>query len=180
MSSNNTKFSVRGTVLTALFVAIGLVLPKIFHMVPNFGSIFLPMHLPVLLCGLTVGAPYGFVCGIVTVCLSMAINGMPPVFPIGVCMIAELAAYGLTSGLFYKMFKKVYPALVLSMLAGRIVNGVAMAMAMGMAGRAYTMQAFVAGAFVTALPGIVIQLIVIPPIVVALNKAKLGLNAAAQ
>lgn len=171
-----TKYSVRALVLTALFIALGLILPQIIHFIPNAGSILLPMHIPVLLCGLVVGAPYGAVCGAVTVSLSILLNGMPPLFPIGVCMIAELAVYGFTAGICQRSFRKTYPALILAMLAGRAVNGVAMTLAMGMAGKPYGMSAFLSGAFITAFPGIVLQLLLIPPIVAALARAKMAPN----
>ena len=108
---------------------------------------------------------------------------MPPLFPIGVCMIAELAVYGLVSGMAYKALgcrthrKRTYAALIIAMIAGRAVNGLAMSVAMGMAGKTYTLQAFLMGAFVTALPGIIIQLVLIPPVVVALEKVHLTANA---
>ena len=115
--------------------------------------------------------------------LSILINGMPPRFPTGVCMIVELAVYGLVSGVAYKALgcrmnrKRTYAALIIAMLAGRAANGLAMTAAMGMAGKAYTLQAFLTAAFVTALPGIIIQLVLIPPVVMALEKTHLTANA---
>ena len=181
MTSQNIR--VKNLVMAALFTAIGVVLPQAFHMIPNAGSIILPMHLPILICGMVAGGFYGAIAGALTVSLSILINGMPPLFPIGVCMIAELAVYGLVSGVAYKALgcrmnrKRTYAALIIAMLAGRAVNGLAMTAAMGMAGKAYTMQAFLMGAFVTALPGIIIQLVLIPPVVMALEKTHLTANA---
>ena len=178
----SSKLNIKSIVLTALFVAIGLMLPQAMHMIPNAGSVILPMHIPVLLCGMTVGGLYGAVCGILCVSLSMLINGMPPLFPVGICMVFELATYGLVAGLGYKLFRcrtkphMVYAARVTAMLFGRVVNGMAMSLAMGMADKAYTVQAFLMGAFVTALPGIILQLIIIPPIVMALAKTNLTAN----
>ena len=156
---------VKNLVMAALFTAIGVVLPQAFHMIPNAGSIILPMHIPVLICGMTAGGFYGAIAGALTVSLSILINGMPPLFPTGVCMIVELAVYGLVSGV------------IIAMLAGRAANGLAMTAAMGMAGKAYTLQAFLTAAFVTALPGIIIQLVLIPPVVMALEKTHLTANA---
>ncbi len=180
MTSQNIR--VKNLVMAALFTAIGIVLPQAFHMIPNAGSIILPMHIPVLICGMTAGGFYGAIAGALTVSLSILINGMPPLFPIGVCMIAELAVYGLVSGMAYKALgcrthrKRTYAALIIAMIAGRAVNGLAMSVAMGMAGKTYTLQAFLMGAFVTALPGIIIQLVLIPPVVVALEKVHLTAN----
>ena len=170
------QFDTKSLVLTALFTAIGLVLPQAFHFIPNAGSIILPMHSPVLLCGLTVGGLYGAACGAVTVLLSSLITGMPPLFPIGVCMMFELAAYGFFSGIAYRLLrcrknpKMLYAALAVGMLSGRIVNGLVSSVVMGMAGKPYGVQAFLMGAFVTALPGIIIQFVIIPPLVLALQK----------
>ena len=175
MTSQNIR--VKNLVMAALYTAIGVVLPQAFHMIPNAGSIILPMHIPVLICGMTVGGFYGAIAGALTVSLSILINGMPPLFPTGVCMIVELAVYGLVSGVAYKALgcrmnrKRTYAALIIAMLAGRAAN------AMGMAGKAYTLQAFLTAAFVTALPGIIIQLVLIPPVVMALEKTHLTANA---
>ena len=181
MTSQNIR--VKNLVMAALFTAIGVVLPQSFHMIPNAGSIILPMHIPVLICGMTVGGFYGAIAGALTVSLSILINGMPPLFPTGVCMIVELAVYSLVSGVAYKALgcrmnrKRTYAALIIAMLAGRAANGLAMTAAMGMAGKAYTLQAFLTAAFVTALPGIIIQLVLIPPVVMALEKTHLTANA---
>ena len=150
MTSQNIR--VKNLVMAALFTAIGVVLPQAFHMIPNAGSIILPMHIPVLICGMTVGGFYGAIAGALTVSLSILINGMPPLFPTGVCMIVELAVYGLVSGVAYKALgcrmnrKRTYAALIIAMLAGRAANGLAMTAAMGMAGKAYTRHHHSAGA----------------------------------
>lgn len=169
---NNT----RKYVLTAMLVAIGVVLPQAFHAIPNAGSIFLPMHIPVLLSGFAVGPVFGLICGILTPALSHLIFGMPPA-PVLPSMLFELALYGLMSGLFTKLIKvkplmaKIYCVLILSMLCGRIGYGLLNALVLK-AG-SYSLQAWIAAAFTTALPGIIIQLIVIPVLVTALVRAKL-------
>ena len=107
MCIRDRNIRVKNLVMAALFTAIGVVLPQAFHMIPNAGSIILPMHIPVLICGMTVGGFYGAIAGALTVSLSILINGMPPLFPTGVCMIVELAVYGLVSGcLLYTSFIK--------------------------------------------------------------------------
>ena len=106
--------------------------------------------------------------------------GMPPLFPTATAMAFELAAYGLLAGLFYKLLPKktsyLYLALILAMIGGRLVWGLAMTLLMGAAGKSFTLAAFWAGAFANAWPGIVLQLVLIPPVVAALKKAKLMLN----
>ena len=119
-------------VSAALCVALGLIVPQVFHLipfvgtVPNLGGVFLPMHIPVLLCGLLCGWRYGAACGAVVPLLSSVVTGMPVLWPQGVSMVFELAAYGLVAGLLYRGMKKgVYPALVAAMVPGRLVSGAA-------------------------------------------------------
>ena len=168
--------STRRLVLTALFVALGVALPQAFHAVPNAGSIFLPMHIPVLLAGFSVGPLFGLCAGILTPLLSHLMFGMPPA-PVLPSMLFELALYGLMSGLLTKIIRikpliaKIYCVLILSMLCGRIGYGLLNALVLR-AG-SYTLQAWISAAFVTALPGIIIQLIIIPILITALVRAKL-------
>ena len=163
-------------VITALFVALGIVLPMVFHSIPNAGGIFLPMHIPVLLCGIICGFPYGLACGILTPLLSSLLTGMPPaaILP---SMLCELAVYGAVSALLMRylrvknLYAKIYIVLIGAMLSGRIVYGILNALIFKTG--SYTLQMWLTSAFVTALPGIVIQIVLIPAIVFALKKAKL-------
>lgn len=164
--------SVQKLTATALCVALGLLLPQLFHAL-GAGTVFLPMHIPVLLCGFICGAPYGALCGLITPLLSSMITGMPPLFPIAAAMMLELCAYGALTGFFYGKKLNVYLSLALAMLGGRVVSGFANALFMGMAGKAYGLQAFLSASFVTALPGIVLQIAVVPLLVLALSKAHL-------
>ncbi len=168
--------STKRLILAALCVALGVVLPIVFHSIANAGSIFLPMHIPVLLCGLICGWPFGLACGIATPLLSSLITGMPPVAFLP-SMLCELAVYGLVSGLLMRWIKTkrlvldLYLSLIGAMLAGRLVFGLLNALVFR-AG-AYSLPVWTAAAFVTALPGIVIQLVIVPMLVLALKKAKL-------
>ena len=123
------KQSTRKLVFAALLLALGLVLPFLTAQIPQVGSMLLPMHLPVLLCGFVCGWPYGLLVGAVTPLLRSMLFGMPPLYPTAVAMAFELAAYGLLAGLFYKLLPKkpvyVYVALILAMLGGRAVWGLA-------------------------------------------------------
>jgi len=164
------RYSTLKVVSTALCIALGILLPMFFHLIGFGGPAFLPMHIPVLLSGFICGGPYGLACGLIVPLLSAVLTGMPPVFPTAIAMMFELGAYGLLSGLLYKKFN-VYVSLIGAMLGGRIVSGIANALLMGMAGKAYGFAAFISGSFVTALPGIIIQLV--PLIIIALQRAKL-------
>jgi len=173
---SNSKTNVKKLVLASLCVALGVVLPMAFHSVANAGSIFLPMHIPVLLCGLICGWPYGLACGLLTPVLASLFTGMPPMAYLP-SMICELAVYGFTAGLVKQFIKTGKPlldtciALVCAMLAGRLVFGALNAL-LFRAGD-YSFAVWATAAFVTALPGIVIQLVAIPALVLALQKAKI-------
>ena len=153
----------------ALCIALGVLLPMAFHVIPNAGSIFLPMHIPVLICG----APYGLACGIITPFLSSMTTGMPPAMILPQMMI-ELAVYGLVTGLcekhinFKNEMPKLYISLIIAMLAGRIVNGLINTFVLSTQG--YTLSVFMTASFITCLPGIIIQLIIVPILVRILNK----------
>ena len=164
-----SKFNTKQLVLAALCVALGVVLPVAFHSIPNAGSVLLPMHIPVLLCGLVCGPVYGLLSGILTPLLSSMITGMPPMAYLP-SMLCELAAYGLVAGT-GKRPLDLYIQLVSAMLIGRLVYGVMNALIFS-AGN-YSFAVFVSGAFVTALPGIVIQLVLLPAVVLLLEKARL-------
>ena len=161
-------------VLTALFIALGLTMPMITANVPMIGNMLLPMHFPIIICGLICGAGYGALAGVITPLLRSFIFGMPPLFPIATAMAFELAAYGAVAGLVYVVIQKskgsVYPALVISMLSGRAVWGVVTFILFRMMGKTLTLQMFLAGAFTNAVPGIVGQLIIIPVLMYYLAK----------
>ncbi len=163
-------------ILTALFIAIGLALPLAFHSIPQAGQIFLPMHIAVLMCGIVCGWPFGLACGIVTPLLSSLLTSMPPMAMLP-AMLCELAVYGLVTGLLIhfvrvkNVYARIYVALIGAMLMGRIVAGVLNALIF-QAG-SYSMEIWLAASFVTALPGIAIQIVLIPILVFALVKAKL-------
>ncbi len=161
---------VKHLVLAAMFFAIGLVLPLLTGQIPQIGNMLLPMHIPVLLCGLICGWQYGALCGIVVPLLSSAMTGMPVLYPTGVAMCFELACYGAVSGFLYRRWG-VYPSLICAMLAGRAVSGCANAILLGLGGKTYALSAFLSTAFVVAVPGIIIQLIVLPAIVKLLERA---------
>lgn len=170
------KLDVRRLVLSALFVAIAYLLPFLTGQLAQLGSMLSPMHIPVLLCGFVCGWPWGLAVGIISPLLRSLTLGMPPLFPVAVAMAFELAAYGALAGLLYEKLPRgpvrVVVCLVLAMLAGRLVWGLASVILMGLSGKAFGLQAFLAGAFLNAWPGIILHLAVIPPVVLALERAK--------
>ena len=167
----------RNVVLAALFLALAFVLPMITGHVPQIGNMLCPMHFPVLLAGFVLGGPWGLAVGFIAPLLRSVLFGMPPLFPTALSMAFELATYGLVSGLMYRRVKHTLPmtyaALVTSMVAGRLVWGAVRFVLAGLSGSSFPFSAFLSGAVLTAVPGIVAQLILIPLIVAALQKAKL-------
>lgn len=169
--------STKKLVLNALFLALGLVLPFLTGQIPQFGNMLLPMHIPVLLCGFVCGWPSGLAVGLITPILRSVLFGMPPMFPYAIAMAFELAAYGCISGFLYKLFPKknvyIYVTLIIAMIGGRIVWGIVSYFLYGLGETAFTFSIFLTGGFVKALPGIVLQLILIPIIVIALKRTSL-------
>ena len=163
--------------LSALFLALGLVMPFLTMQIPEIGSMLLPMHIPVLICGFVCGPSWGLIVGFLTPLLRSVTFGMPPMMPTAVCMAFELATYGLVAGLLYGKLKKnvvnTYVSLVGAMLAGRVVWAVVALVVYTAMGSAFTFQMFLAGAFINAIPGIVLQIVAIPVLIVALRKAHL-------
>ncbi|MGN0662842.1 MAG: ECF transporter S component [Faecalibacterium sp.] len=169
--------SKRTLVLAAICLALCLVLPFLTGQIPQVGSALCPMHLPVLLAGFVCGPVYAAAVGFVAPLLRFLLFGMPPIFPTGVSMCFELAAYGAVSGLLYARLPHrpagIYGSLVGAMLAGRAVWGAVRALLSGVASAPFTWQMFLAGAFLNAIPGILVQLVLIPLLVLALQRAKL-------
>ena len=163
-------------VFAAMFLALSYVMPFLTGQIPEIGSMLCPMHLPVLLCGFICGWPWGLVVGFVAPLLRSLTLGMPPLFPTAFCMAFELAAYGLLSGIMHKLLppKKpyIYCSLIIAMVVGRLVWGAAMFVCMGINGGSFTFAAFIAGAITNAIPGIIVQLVLIPILVMVLENSK--------
>lgn len=161
---------------TAACTALCIILPFAFHMIPNGGILFSPMHLPVLLCGIVCGPQYGLICGILGPLLSSAITGMPGMANLPTMMI-ELAIYGLVTGLMMhfihtgRQIADLYVSLLIAMLSGRIIAGIVRAFIFSPGG--YTLKVWATGYFVSCLPAIILQLLLIPFIYTALQRTGL-------
>ncbi len=169
------KTNTRNLTLSGLFLAIALTLPYLLGNLPQMGSAFLPMHIPVLLCGFVCGWPWGLAIGFVSPLLRFALAQMPPITT-AIPMAFELAAYGALTGLLYRRLPKTVPCLYASligaMLGGRVAWGIVRWVMMA-SGVEFGFQAFLTGAFAFALPGIVIQIVLIPILILALRRARL-------
>lgn len=164
----------RKTVYAAMCLALALVLPFLTGQIPQIGKMLSPMHIPVFLCGFLCGWQWGLLVGFVAPILRSLLFGMPAFFPGACAMAFELATYGLLSGLLYGLLPKkkwaVMLSLVLAMLGGRAVWGLARYVFAGLQGSSFPFSAFVAGAFTNAIPGIILHLILVPLLVFALEK----------
>lgn len=167
---------VKKSIITAVCIALCYVVPLLFHGVQNAGRVFLPMHLPVFLCGLICGWQYGLLCGLAGPALSSLLTSMPPVAMLP-SMMLELAVYGCVSGLMMRFIRTkntyadLYISLIAALLCGRVVAGLLQALIFSKG--AYSMTAWVSGYVVTSWPGTLIQLVLLPSVVFALMKAHL-------
>ncbi len=171
---------IRKLVYTALYLAIAMVLPFLTGQIPQIGAMLSPMHIPVLLCGFMCGWPWGLAVGFIAPLLRSVLFGMPALFPAAVAMAFELAVYGGMSGLLYRLLPRkpwaVYAALIIAMIAGRVVWGAVRLLLAGLSDTSFTWALFIAGALTNAVPGIILHLVLIPVLVIAMERAGLSLN----
>ena len=172
------KNNIRKIVISAMLLALGIVLPLFTAQLKEIGDTLLPMHIPVMLCGLICGWKYGLTIGIMLPFLRSVLFGMPPIYPNAVWMALEMGTYGLVIGILYnkdivKGKIKIYISLISAMLAGRIVWGIAKLILLGAKGLDFTFATFIAGGFVDALPGIILQLVLIPAIILIIENFKI-------
>lgn len=162
--------------ISALFLSIDLLLPFLTGQIPQIGSMLSPMHIPVLLCGFICGWPYAAIIGLVAPSMRFLMFGMPPLFPVGLAMTFELCAYGFASGFLYKKLPKkninIYVSLIIAMIFGRIVWGISMYLISAFTMVKFSLSIFMTGAFINAVPGIIVQIIVIPALLIALKRTK--------
>ena len=169
------KHNARQPILAAMFLALALVLPFLTGQIPQIGNKLCPMHIPVLLCGFFCGPWYGLAVGLIAPLMRSLLFGAPPLIPKGISMSLELAAYGLVSGCLYRALPKtkpyIYVSLIGAMLVGRLIWGGARLVFYGLGlSDPFGWSAFLAGALLDAIPGIIIQLLLVPILVMALKK----------
>ena len=187
--SKNSSLQTRKMIYAALFLALAIVLPFLTGQIQTIGQLISPLHIPALICGLVCGWPSGLAVGILSPLLRSLLFNMPPFPNAALPMAFECGAYGLLTGLLYPLFLRLYrkenhlpailTALVLAMIGGRIVGGAARAalLAFGIIGSQspYTFAAFFASYFTSTAPGAAIHIVLIPTIVLAMEKGKLSL-----
>ncbi len=176
--SKNINKNLLNIVLSAMFLAIALILPLFTAQIKEFGNMLLPMHIPVMLCGLVCGWQYGLTIGAIAPILRSALFAMPIMFPSAIAMAFELATYGFVIGILFqkarwKCIKSLYRCLLISMVAGRVVWGIVQCILLGLGENGFTISMFVSGAIVKAIPGIILQLMLIPTVMLMLGKTHL-------
>ncbi len=179
---HNYRKHLKNLVLSAMFLALGVVLPFVTGQIPQIGSMLLPMHIPVILCGLVCSWKYGLAVGLILPVFRSLLFSMPPLYPGALAMSLECAVYGALVGFLFekakwKCTRSLYRCLISAMMAGRLVWGLAMLTLMGVGGELFTFSAFAAGAFLNALPGIILQLLLVPAFMLLWNKTHLPKNA---
>lgn len=171
----------QNVVYSAMFLAIGLILPFFTGQIPQIGSMMLPMHIPVLVCGMVCGAGYGGLVGFILPLMRYVLFGMPVIFPMGVSMAFELATYGVIVGRLYyrskwKCWHNLYFSLITAMIGGRIVWGIVFGIFSGIIGQAFTLKIFLTSAILNGIPGICLQLLFVPMLVKAISRADMVLE----
>ncbi len=164
-----------------MFLAIGIILPFFTGQIPQIGNMLLPMHIPIFLCGFICGWQYGGLVGLITPLLRSFLLGAPPLYPNAISMCVELAVYGITCGLLYNLFKRknvasIYLSILPAMIVGRIMWGIMQLLLLGFKDIPFSWTMFISGAFLNAIPGIIIQLILIPLVVSAINYSEAHKN----
>lgn len=179
VTSTRSSSAVRKLTYSALYLALAMVLPFLTGQVPKIGSMLCPMHIPALLCGFMCGWPWGLAVGFISPLLRSMIFGMPPVW-VAIAMAFEMATYGAIAGLLYRKLPKtgwrIYASLISAMVAGRLVWGLVKFLLAGLQGTEFSLALFLSGAVTTAIPGIILQLILIPILVVVMERTNMALD----
>lgn len=162
----NERNYVKRLVIAGLLLAMGIIIPMIFHTTGIAGTIFLPMHIPVLLGGFLLPPVLALLLGMLTPLLNSLITQMPPLFPMAVIMIFELGIYGLVASVLYRKLRlPSILALIISMIAGRIMGGVVVFVLAAFFAIQMDPMVFIIGGITTGLPGIIIQLVLVPTLI---------------
>jgi thiamine transporter ThiT len=170
-----TNKYVKNLILSAMFLALGFVLPMMTGQIPVIGKILLPMHIPVFLCGLICDWKHGLAIGGMLSILRSLLFSVPVMYPTAIAVAFEMAVYGSVTGILYSRAKEqtvrtLYRSLLISMLLGRVVRCAAEIALLGFAGNAFVWKTFVTGVLLNAIPGVILQLVLIPAVMLALKR----------
>lgn len=164
----------RDVTRASVLIALGVILPLLFHFLGIPGRVFLPMHIPAILGGFLLKGQMGFLVGFMLPPLNFLVSGMPP-FPVFLSMMVELGAYGLTSSLLFQVLQwGIVPSLLGAMLVGRGIAILGNWVLFSVLGKEFNVFSLLQSLFVTALPGILIQIVLIPLLVALILRWEKG------
>ena len=168
---------VKQITISASMLALAIVFAMFFHLTGIDAMAFSPLHIPVFVCGLLCGAYYGGAVGFLVPFLALLLTGKPVLFPpFAQAMALEMAVYGAVCGIMARNRKRpkalnIYITVILAQILGRICGGALFAALPRPPMMAYSFDVFMAMYFTGTLPGIILQLALIPPLVLAIEKA---------
>ncbi len=173
-----TNSATKNLILTAMFLAMGFVLPMLTGQIPQIGSMLLPMHIPVFLCALVCGPSWGIPMAFVLPLFRSLIFSRPNMYPEAISIAFEMASYALVAGILYqrsrwKCMRALIRSILSAMLVGRIVRCAVQLSLLGMAGMKFSFSGFFVGVIVTGIPGMLLQLVLIPAVMLMLHRTKL-------
>lgn len=174
----NKTTTLKSLTFTAMFLAMGIILPFLFGQIPQIGSMLLPMHIPVFLCAFICGWKYGVPMAIILPLLRSFLFLRPNLYPEAISIACEMAVYAFVAGYLYqkskwKCIKALYKSMIIAMISGRIVRVAVQLALLGLGSMPFTFGAVITGVLVIGIPGIILQLIVIPAVMVMLHRTKL-------
>ncbi len=152
---------------TAIFLAMGMVLPMLFGQIPQIGSMLLPMHIPVFLATFVVGPIYATPMAIVLPLLRSLLFGRPDMYPEAIAISLELATYAVVAGILYNALRirslpRVHLSMLPSIVIGKVVRGLMEALLLGLKAQPFVLKTFLSGVVLYSLPGIILQLVAVP------------------
>ncbi|MDO4617902.1 MAG: ECF transporter S component [Clostridia bacterium] len=160
--------------LSAMFMALGFILPLLFGQLPQIGSMLLPMHIPVFLCAFICGFKYAVPMSFLLPLLRSVLFNRPNLYPEAIAIAFELATYALAAGILYEKFKgRTLPSLLISMAAGRLVRCIIQLFLLGIIEKHFIFSAFFAEVIAYSIPGIILQIVLIPTLMIILKKTNI-------
>ena len=165
-------------IFSAIFLALGFILPMLIGQIPTIGKMLLPMHIPVFLCAMICDYKYGALIGFILPLLRSLLFSVPTMYPTAIAVAFEMATYGLIAGIIFAQFKKknlvsIYASMLPAMILGRIVRCVAEIILLNLKDNPFIWKTFATTTILNSTPGIILQLILIPAVILALKKAKI-------
>lgn len=153
---------------TILLCGVGVTLPRIFHIAAgsSAGTIFLPMHIAVLIATLTFGVTSSIIVAGSSIILSYLLTNMPALTRLPY-MLIELVIYGVLLAVLNKKTNS-YIALIATIILGRVLYAGVLFAATKFGLATYGITVWESAK--TGIPGIIIQLLFVPIIAKLINE----------